>query len=587
LIDLKIRFRCTVGVNGPSKNYIIITHSEFLTAADTLAQWKRQLGYSVEVISKSSWTTTSIKSAIHDRYDNWNPKPDYFLIIGDQGHVPGEMIGGHPTDLYYACMDGSSDYLPDMAHGRISPANGSQAFMIIQKIIKYEKNPINNASFYNQGTHCAYFQHASNGYAERRFAQTAEEIRDYMTGTLNFNIERVYVTGSNVTPTNWNNGNYSAGEPLPPYLLKPGFPWDGDNVDIINAIDNGTSFVLHRDHGFEDGWGDPYFDKTDIDNLNNQDKLPIVFSINCLTGKYSETECFAEKFLRKANGGCVGIFAHSEVSYSGYNDGLAFGLYDAIWANPGLVPNFTGSGGNPNPNVTPHNPIYTMGHVANQGLIRMVETWGDNQYTFELFHYLGDPAMKIWTDLPIPVTSVHGDSILCDSDTIFEVTSSSVLDGLATLVVDDELIGQVQLVNGAGTIHFAPITGNFAWLTISKHNYKPYVAQVPIYGGCIKAKFIADKYQTCLPDSITFEDLSSGAINSYSWDFGVDAVPSTSNTAGPHTVKWTSWGPKTVAMTVSGPSGTYIDSTGIMIDQYCEFITPPSGNLTIRYEHIG
>ncbi len=569
------------GVNGPGKNYIIITHSDFITAADTLAQWKRQLGYTVEVVSQGSWTTTDIKSAIHDRYDNWNPKPDYFLIIGDQPDVPGEMIGGHPTDLYYACMDGSSDYIPDMAHGRISPANPVQADMIIQKIINYEKNPVNNTAVYDQGTHCAYFQHASNGYAERRFAQTAEEIRDYMTNTINYNVERVYVTDATTTPTNWNNGNYSVGEPLPPYLLKPGFPWDGDYNDIINAINTGTSYVLHRDHGAENLWGDPYFDKSHIDMLSNQDKLPVVFSINCLTGKYSESECFAEKFLRKDNGGCVGIFAHSEVSYSGYNDGLAFALFDAIWAVPGLVPNFTGSGGNPNPNIPPHPSIYTMGDVANMGLVGMVEMWGDNQYTFELFHYLGDPAMKIWTDVPVPITSVHGDSILCDSDTTFDITFASCPDGIATLVVDDELIGQVQLINGVGTIHFAPVTGSYALLTISKHNFKPYVTTVPIYGGCIKARFIADKYKICLPESITFEDISSGSITSWSWDFGINAVPATGNTAGPYTVHYTSWGPKTVTLTVSGQSGTYVVTKNVMVDQYCEYITPPSGTLTI------
>lgn len=579
--NIKQKQILTKGVNGPSKDYIIITHSDFISAADTLAQWKRQLGYSVEVVSQGSWTTNDIKDAIHDRYDNWTPKPDYFLIIGDQPDVPGEMMGSHPTDLYYACMDGPSDYIPDMAHGRISPADPAQADMIVQKIINYEKNPVSNPAFYNQGTHCAYFQHAGGGYAERRFAQTAEEIRDYMVDSMNYNVERIYVTGSSVTPTNWNDGYYAAGEPIPSYLLKPGFPWDGDNNDIINAIDNGTFYVLHRDHGGENSWGDPAFNKTDIENLNNQDQLPIVFSINCLTGKYSENECFAEKFLRKANGGCVGIFAHSEVSYSGYNDALSFGLFDAIWANPGLVPNFTGSGGIQNPNVTPHNPIYTMGHVANHGLIRMVETWGDDQYTFELFHYHGDPAMKIWTDVPVPITSVHGDSILCNSDTTFTITSSSCTDALATLVVDDELIGQVQLVNGSGTINFAPITGNFAWLTISKHNYKPYTTKIPIYGGCIKAKFYASKLQTCLPDSIEFMDMSSGTITSWSWDFGADAVPAVANGPGPYNVHWTSWGSKVITLTVSGPSGTYQETKDIMIEQYCEFITPPNGTLTI------
>ncbi len=60
------------------KNYIIITHSEYLTEANEIADWKRQLGYSVEVVSQSSWTANQVKTEIQTRYDNWTPKPDYF-----------------------------------------------------------------------------------------------------------------------------------------------------------------------------------------------------------------------------------------------------------------------------------------------------------------------------------------------------------------------------------------------------------------------------------------------------------------------------------------------------------------------------
>ena len=49
----------------------------------------------------------------------------------------------------------------------------------------------------------------------------------------------------------------------------------------------------HRDHGFEDGWGDPYFDTGHVSGLTNGELLPVVFSLNCLTGRFDGMECFA------------------------------------------------------------------------------------------------------------------------------------------------------------------------------------------------------------------------------------------------------------------------------------------------------
>ena len=49
------------------KEYFIIIHDEYTAAADTLARWKRQMGYSVEVVSQSSWTAAQVKTAIQSR----------------------------------------------------------------------------------------------------------------------------------------------------------------------------------------------------------------------------------------------------------------------------------------------------------------------------------------------------------------------------------------------------------------------------------------------------------------------------------------------------------------------------------------
>ncbi|MDF2455491.1 MAG: hypothetical protein K0R51_1484 [Cytophagaceae bacterium] len=57
-------------------------------------------------------------------------------------------------------------------------------------------------------------------------------------------------------------------------------------------------------------------------------------------------------------------------------------------------------------------------------------------------------------------------------------------------------------------------------------------------------------------ESIQFTNTSTGNITSYSWNFGADATPATANTAGPHSVSYSSAGPKTVSLAVTGPGGT-------------------------------
>lgn len=513
------------------KDYIIITHWDYDAAAAELARWKSQSGYSVEVVSQPNWTATQVRDAIHSRYQNWIPKPRYFVIIGDHDDVPGEIhrdpIYGEnfATDLYYACMDGSSDYVPDMAHGRISVSSTSEALSTVKKIIAYEETPVNDPAFYSSGLNCAMFQDDDplDGYADRRFTHTSEEIREYII-SQGYSVSRVYHTESYVTPTNFNNGFYSNGQVISSELLKSnGFEWRGDGLDVINNINAGKFYVFHRDHGYDDGrgWGRPEFTTHDIDYLTNENKLPVVFSINCLTGEFRRSECFAEKLLRKPGGGAVGVFAASYSSLSGWNDALSIGLVDAIWANPGLVPDF-GSGGVSNPIVFPHSGIYTMGDVLNHALIRMLQTWNGgpkgNRYEHEVFHYFGDPAMKIWTASPSEITATHPDTLSVDSTSI-TISNSSCPDALATVYSNGELIGKTLLSDGSGTVTFAALTSNdpSVILTLSNHNYKPYIAVLGVGPSDVPVLSVTPSFQNVPETSgiVTFNVANTGAGSMY------------------------------------------------------------------------
>jgi hypothetical protein len=474
---------------GNAKNYIIITHSNFLAAADSLARWKRQMGYSVEIVSQSSWTAAQVDSTVHALYNNWNPKPDYLLIMGDHQFVPAKILTNSygnqfGTDLYYVCMDGNGDYVPDMAKGRISANTAADALLQVSKIINYERNPVSDSAFYQNGLNCAQYQDDdNNGYADRRFTHTSENIRDYTTGK-GYTVQRIYYTASNVTPAFYNNGYYSpAGTAIPNVLKKSnGFSWNGGYTDIKNSINAGKFYVFHRDHGYAggSGWAHPYFTNSKINLLSNGDKLPVVFSINCHTGEFTLSSCFAETFMRKSNGGAVGVIAASYYSFSGYNDGFSIGLVDAIWSNPGLVATF-GSGGINNPNLNQHSDIVTMGDVLNQGLIREIQTWGGNingtRYTHELFHYFGDPAMRIWTEQPQQLVATF-DTVFNCSDTALVITNCNDSDAMVTITDNNQLLARIQLVNGSGSLPLTNLQGLNFTLTITARNMRPLIKTI-------------------------------------------------------------------------------------------------------------
>jgi PKD repeat protein len=540
---------------GDAKDYIMIVHSDYLAAAEALAAWKRQMGYSVEIVSQSSWTTTQVDDALKTRYNSWTPKPSFFLLFGDQADVPAEYTSRY-TDLYYAEMEGTG-YKPEMAYGRIFPSSASDAQVMVDKIINYEKNPPTLSGFYSNTLACAYYQDSDlNSYADRRFTHTSEDIRNHMMG-LGYGVNRVYVTGSSVDPLYYNNGNYSpANTPIPEELKRPTFAWDGDYNDIINYIDAGRFLVWHRDHGDVALWGDPYFTTSHINQLNNGDLLPIIMSVNCLTGQFtSATECFCERFLRRDSGGCVGIFGATNVSYSGPNDGYAPGIIDAIWPDPQIDPQY-GSGGLGDP-IPAHDPIYTMGDILNHSKVAMEYLWGLHQTTWELHHYFGDPAMQIWTAEPTAATVTHP-STLNAGETSLAITASNCPGGTATLVYEGILYGKTTLAgDGTGTITFSPLSGvePNSVLTVSKHNFKPYVADVPVTGGLPPdANFVADKTTLMATDSVQFTDTSTMSPSSWDWTFA-GGTPGTSTDQNP-LVTYNTPGTYTVTLTAANINGS-------------------------------
>jgi hypothetical protein len=487
----------TAGKSSTGCDFLIITHPDFQAWAESLAQWKNQSGIRtwVKSTTQTGSDTGSIRAYIQNAYNAWLPPPSFLLLMGDAEFIPLFYRSIHPydwlktgSDLYYTTLDGS-DIFPDLFFGRISVDNSSEAATVIGKILQYERSPVSSPEgFYDNALIAGFFQDRDyDGYADRFFLQTSETVRTFLITQQGKSAERCYTKTPGSDPC-----CYYYGGPLPPGLV-----WTGNAAQINNAINNGVFLVNHRDHGNVDGWGDPEYLLGDLNGLANQDRLPVVLSINCETGHFdNETDewghetpssavYFCEAFLRKSNGGAVGLFGHTRVSWSGLNDELCKGFYDAIW--PDFDPGYPG-GGSTHP---VYSPMHRMGAVLNFGKFWMYDKyfltggsgypWGSDlettEITFEMGTWFGDPTMQIWTDVPQALDVSHPDTILL-GDYSFSVTVMSQGTPVESVLVClmNEEVYRTDFTNALGEVEFSLSTAEEAILrlTATKHNCAPY-----------------------------------------------------------------------------------------------------------------
>ena len=210
--------------------------------------------------------------------------------------------------------------------------------------------------------------------------------------------------------------NYYYNGTLLPADLRAGsgYPWNGSANDVVAAINAGRFLVLHRDHGYINGWGDPGFSTGNFASLTNGNLTPVVYSINCASGLFdNETRnplndvwtystamggaYFSERLLRMA-GGAVGVIGDTRNSPTWANSALTRGLIDATW--PDLLPA-----------VGANTKIRRLGDILNYAKSYLVGQVGVGQTAGSigqssadtdvvLYHVFGDPTMEMWTGYP-------------------------------------------------------------------------------------------------------------------------------------------------------------------------------------------
>ncbi len=468
--------------------YVIIApdNPDFLAWADTLKTWRQLQGISTEVFTTTQAggnTASAIRSFLADAYNTWDPAPAAFLILGDwpQHGYPGVTSPIHNgycvSDNMFA--DVTNNHMPDMFHGRITGRTNAELQTMITKMLDYERNPVMDASFYDVPLFAGGWQ------TERWFILCSEVCLGFKQNVLGKTARREYSIYSGTPGSVWstatNTGmmvNYFGPNglgyiPATPQHLTD---WGANSVRMTNAINEGTYILLHRDHGNTNGWGQPDYRNHHLANLANGNKLPYVFSINCLTGKYNHSsDSFTEVFHRMAQG-ALGVNAASEISYSFVNDTYVWGMWDSMW--PEFMPAY---GQYPPYSRFSTNLRPAIAMAAGKYFLQASNwPWNTNNklVTYHLFHHHGDAFMTIYSEVPRPLAVTIPDAVVLGTSSITMQAEEGAVIGLT---VDGVIVGTADATGHLQSIPIVPSNepGELR-ITVVKDNCFRFDERVPI-----------------------------------------------------------------------------------------------------------
>lgn len=411
--------------------FLIVSAPDLLPAANNLRAHKISRGISTRVVSTDVTGTTAsdIKNYLNNAYNTWFVRPKWVLFMGDAELIPthyGNINIFQPWgenaknagDIYFGQFSGDDRAIPVFGMGRFPVDTLVQAQQMVDNVIAYENSPplaaLFGHSYYSRMTFAAQFQDdgkgtgnvALDGKADRGFTQTSEDIRDFLKS--DFDIERVYRT----KPLASSPTLYIDNTPVPAELQKPTFPWTGNATDVINAANNGTSILYHRDHGWWNGWGTPSFSTANLSSISvTGNKFPVVYSINCASGIFDNETVdlpanvvstgygpnpasvyWAETFVRKSDG-AIGVIGDTRSSQTWVNNDMAMGLFDATW--PSYKGSFGGTGS-----------IKKLGDVLNHAKAYVkAQGWdaANERQELKIYNLLGDPTVEIKSRPPFTI----------------------------------------------------------------------------------------------------------------------------------------------------------------------------------------
>ena len=415
--------------NSRQAQIIIISHPEFLVAAERLGDYRNGQGTSTfvvdvqDVYDEFNYGITSpyaIRDFLAYTQTSWEtPAPTHVLLIGDGTYDPKNHQGYNRTsfippflamvdpwygetasDNHYVTFDGDTDLLPDMMIGRFSVNTYAEADAMVSKVIAYEALPANSADWQKQVLFIAD--------RDPVFAAASEYLSEEYVVPAGYDVSKVYLG-------------------IAPYLDEA-----SARAGVIANINDGKLFVDYNGHGGVRVWGlnnPKLLDVPAINGLINAEKTPIVLGMTCWEGYYiypnalSGSESLAELFTRKATGGALASWSASGLGLATGHLSLNAGFFDAYF----------------------NNGVRTLGEATVAGKLAL---WGTGSALdlLDTYHLFGDPSIVFERGL----TAVSDDYALDENASLTVPVADGVL---KNDINPDDLLLTAQLVPDSGPTH--------------------------------------------------------------------------------------------------------------------------------------
>ena len=434
---------------------LCIMPDEFYNSFQIYADWKRQSGTDVHIskftdIGANGTNPDIIKNHIADAYHNWEYPPTYVLMVGDDGVFPKKIVTypdySFPDEDYFVEIDGN-DYIPELMIGRWTNQGDYRMQIMIHKFLLYEQTPnTTSTAWFKKATVCANNSYESQ-VETKRFARMMMMTYGHFTS-----VDTLMSDGS-------------------------GWGWDCtvDLQDILDAINDGRSYLNYRGEGWSDGWqANCYsFSTSDVSGLNNGEHFTFVTSIGCgvaMFDTWGANNCFGEEWLElgslTAPRGGVAFVGPTSNTHTTYNNKIDKGIYTGMFTEG----------------------LETPGQALLRGKLYMYNVYGGDYYTeyhYKIYCVLGDPSIHIWRDVPLAVDVDYPASVLVGPNQA-EVTVNFTASGLPAANAQVTLAGDEIFATGycdaEGKVYLdiVPSLPDTVKLTVRGTNVYPFQADVII-----------------------------------------------------------------------------------------------------------
>jgi Peptidase family C25/FlgD Ig-like domain/FG-GAP-like repeat len=438
-------------LEGSPVDCIIVVPAALAAPFDALANWKTAKGVPT-VVRTVEWIEANyprgidraetVRFFLQDAYTKWGVQ--WVLLAGDTPEIPPRYLytayyyGGTlvPTDLYFACLDGTfnadgdtrfgeqptdaPDLYAELSVGRLPVSTLVDAANVVAKIMSYE-TPL-DTGYVDKSLFLAEVLFPAPWSPPAAIQLNGGDLAEYVR------IRHVQSPSRRVTRLYETPALFAGSLPVTRAIA----------IDSLNA---GYDFVFHVGHGYRFNMhcGDDNIAIPDADALYHPNRFFNLYMSNCTAAAFN-FDCLGERLLRNPNGGAVSVIGAVNSSFAeisiDYMEAYAAAVFDG-------------------PDPVHIGDAFAASRASRTALAML----GDNSdlWTHYVYALLGDPEMTLWTaPARTPVVS-HPTSLVAGTTVVavgVEVDGLPQANATVCLWKDGEDY-QVGTTNAAGQASFA------------------------------------------------------------------------------------------------------------------------------------